>query len=64
MPTRNISHPQRAHAAPQNDQAEEEARHLVTVALKKIQNEVLQRRAHGQPWTAILAWLLTLGLGC
>ena len=64
MPSRNIKHPERAHAEPSNDQHEEQARFEVTERLKWLQNQVLNRRIKGHTWTSILAWLLTTGGFC
>ena len=64
MSPRNIQHPERAHAAPINDQHEEQARYEVTERLKWLQLQVLHRRIKGQKWSAILAWLLSTGGFC
>ena len=66
MPRKHKS-PERAHAAPSNDQSEELARFKVMEILnnhQKINKEVLDRRAKGQSWMVILGWLMTISGFC
>lgn len=68
MPIRkDFQSPQRAHAAPTNDQGEELARFKVMQVLgnhQRINKEVLDRRARGESWMVILGWLLTISGLC
>lgn len=64
---KNFKSPERAHAAPVNDQSEELARFKVMEVLsnhQKINKEVLDRRAKGQSWMVILGWLLSISGIC